>query len=148
MQGSSMKRSPNVTFPVLELGILERTPQETPWISARWGLPQTEVPQSHRISNRIFHSKPSSYWGTPICGPRNPSFSFCHSLPKVHDPISDLSSHWTAQKKKPRPWLPDSFPDSDENNSLVGQPLGKSRHEKNRNGQRPEIFDEVESFFQ
>ena len=31
----------------------------------KWGLPKWWYPQTHAFFHGIFHSKPTSYWGTP-----------------------------------------------------------------------------------
>ena len=34
----------------------------------KWGLPKWWYPQNHAFFHGIFHSKPTSYWGTPSYG--------------------------------------------------------------------------------
>ena len=37
-----------------------------PWVKIKWKFPKMRVPPNHSLKNRIFHYKPSSYWGSPM----------------------------------------------------------------------------------
>jgi hypothetical protein len=37
-----------------------------PWVKIKWQFPKMRVPPNHSLKNRVFHYKPSSYWGSPM----------------------------------------------------------------------------------